>query len=257
MGVWLKRFLYLLGLILIIAVTMLMTMPVQFMAIQWGFPDNVRIGAMTGALQSGRANDLVYSQRLGPVDLRKYPIDLSWEWCPGWGRGFLVWCVSVDSSLVRGRGNIAYSLLAREYRLSDADFRLYVKDYPVDLGGFRSGLEATGTVRFTELAVASGDVPLKALVAEGEWADVVASEFKLGSYQWRATLEAANVLASSFSGGSDRFKLEGQASLDPGKGTYRYKVNVTTEDAQLFSLLESRANASRNGTLSFSKEGRL
>ena len=257
MNVWLKRFFYLSGLFLIIGAMMLITMPVQFMVIQWGMPQAVQAGTIAGTLQSGRVSDFVYSRRLGQINLEQVPVDIAWNWCPDLSHGVLTWCVEAESSLARGEGRVSYALLAKEYRVFDTGLNLYVQGYPVNFKGVRSELKGMGSVRLKELSLDSGGAYLKRLVAEGEWRRIGASEFELGDYLWRASLEPGGVLMSDFDGGSEDFNVRGQASLDPEKKTYRYSVDVMTDNIALAGFLKGSAGKSGDGVFTLSGEGRF
>ncbi len=257
MLVWLKRLVYLSGLFLTVGAMLLFTMPVQFMVIQGGVPEAIRIGTVTGTLQSGGARDFVYSRRLGQIDLQQVSMDLAWNWCPGWSQGVLAWCVEVESPLVRGEGRVAYALLTREYRVFDASLDLQVQGYPVNFQGIRSRLKGMGSIRLQELLFDLKGTYLKELIAEGEWKRSGTPEFELGDYLWHVNLEPDGTLVSGFSGGSKDFEVKGQASLDLQKKAYRYSMDVMTENASLLAFLRGSASKSEDGTFTLSDDGKF
>ena len=257
MTVWLKRFVYLSGLFLIVGAMLLITMPVQFMVIQWGMPAAVRVGAITGTLQSGKVSDFAYGRKLGGVELKQLSMDIVWNWCPDLSHGVLTWCVEIESPSARGEGHVSYTLLAKEYRVFDTSLDLRVQGYPVNLGGLRSKLKGMGSIRLKELLLNPRGLHLKGLTAEGELKQVGTPEFELGDYLWRVNLESGGVLMSGFSGGGKDFEVTGQVSVDLEKKMYRYSMDVTTENAGMLTFLQGKASKSGDGILTFSGDGKF
>ena len=256
MDIRLKRTLSILLLLLAFLGVIFLTMPVQFMVVQLGLPDNVRIGHIVGTMQSGRASGVAYQGKIGEFSAKDLRMDLAWVWCPG--RGITALCVRLESPLLNGTGTVAYSLFGGEFTASDTRVSVKLQDYPLRLGPLKSKLEAVGDIYLEKLSLDRDDARvLTDLRASGEIRDLYVNKLSLGNHVWRANLEESGRLASDFSGGNDRFSVKGQASLDLGERSYRYAADLKTGESGLQELLKSRAKKFKGDTLTFSGDGKL
>ncbi len=258
MTVWLKRLFYLLILLVALGGMVFVTMPVQFLAVQFGLPESVRVGHLTGTVWSGRAVDVAYLGPVGELAAKDKKLDLAWDWCPGWRKGLAAACVRVDSRLLKGEGVLAYSVLGNGLAVSDARFLARVEAYPVKIESFRSDLSGEVEADVESLSVDFKDARLlTGLRANGEVRDLRAAGVSLGDYLWRVGAESDANLSSEFSGGNDRFKLKGQASLDLDQRGYRYTAEMHSDDRGLLALLKGKAQKAEAGKLTFSGDGKL
>lgn len=258
MTAWLKRLAYLLILLVVLGATIFMTMPVQFMAVQFGLPESVRVGHLSGTVWAGRAADVAYLGPLGKIADKDKKMDLSWRWCPGWERGLAAACLNVDSPLLQGEGTLGYSVLGNDWTVSEARLLARVRDYPVEIESFRSDLEGEGRVHIESLSLGLDDPRLlTGLRANGEVNGLRAAGIALGDYLWRADTGSGGELASEFSGGTDKFKIKGQAFLGLADRGYRYTAEMSSEDRGLLEMLKGKAQKAEGGKLVFSGDGRL
>lgn len=262
MTVWLKRLFYFLILLASLSGTILMTMPVQFIAVQFGLPESVRVGHLSGTVWAGSAVDVAYLGPVGKLAAKDRKMDLAWKWCPGWKQGPAAACLTVDSPLLKGEGTFAYSVLGNGLTVSDARFLARVQAYPVEIGSFRSSLAGEGEINVESLSVDFKDARLlTGLRANGEVGGLSAAGLPLGDYLWRADagsgVGSGRSLTSEFSGGNDRFKIKGQASLDLNERGYRYTAEMRSDESSLIGMLKSKARKAEAGKLTFSGEGKL
>ena len=259
MNAWIRRIAYALVLAAVLVGTVLITMPVQFMVVQFGLPDDVRVGHLSGTLWSGNAVEIAYQGKIGRLAAKDRKMSLTWQWCPGWGRGLAALCVRVDSPLLKGEGTFMYTLFGGDLEVRDARFVAMLRDgYPLDVGPLKMKLKGDGKVNLSRLTLDPDDPRLLTrLRADGEVQDLRADAFSLGDYLWRATLEEGAEVTSEFSGGGDRFRVKGRASFNLADRSYRYAADLNTEDQGLLGMLKDRATKSEKGTLTFSGDGKL
>ncbi len=256
MDVRLKRFLYALALAVTLGGMIFMTMPVQFMVAQFGLPEKVRVGHLTGTVWSGRAIEVAYQDRLGPLAAKDARMNLAWVWCPGWSLAAM--CVRMESPLVKGEGTFVYPLFGGALELSDTRLHAQTPSYPVRVGPLKSRVGGSGEIHLERLLFDPEDARLlTGLRANGAVRGLQAGGFGLGDYLWRASLEESTGVTSDFNGGNDRFTLTGQALLDLDDRSYRYTAALKTEDRGLLELLKKRAKKSGRNTLTFSGSGKL
>ncbi len=259
MSVWFKYLLYVLLPAAALVGMVFATMPVQFMVVQFGLPENLRVGHLTGTVWSGRATEVEYQGQLGRIAPKDVLADLVWAWCPGWHQGLAAMCVRLESPLLKAEGTFAYSLLGGGFEAFNTRLLAQVQGYPLNIGPVESGLKGIGEVNLERLSLDPASAQLlTGLHASGEVRDLQAGGFVLGDYRWRADLEQGTAgLTSDFGGGNDRFRLKGQAALDLSDRSYHYTANLETEDQGLMEMLRRSATQSGEKSLTFSGSGKL
>lgn len=258
MAAWIKRLAYLLTLLAALGGTILATMPVQLMALQFQLPETVRIGHLAGTVWSGRAHEVAYLGKIGKLSGKDQKMDLAWEWCPGWKQGLAATCVNVNSPLLKGEGTLAYSLWGGGLSLFDARVLSRIPSYPVEIESLKTRLEGEGVANVERLSLDFDDLRLlTALRADGEVRELSAGGISLGDYLWRASSEDGAGLTSEFSGGGDRFQVKGRASLNLDDRAYRYTAEMRSEDRGLLDLLKGKAQKAEAGKLIFSGDGKF
>ena len=257
MRAWLKRIVYVSALLVALSGMVLITMPVQFIVGQFGLPDDVRIGHLSGTVWSGRATEVAYLGKIGRLTAKDTEMELVWRWCPGRSQGLVAVCARVESSMIEGEGTLGYSLFDRAFNVFDTFLNVQIRDYPLDVKSVEYKLKGTVNLGFEHVSLDfRNDRLLTALRANGK-SRVGVGEFRLGDYLWEAGLEQDGVLKSEFSGGSDRFTLKGRASLDLKARSYKYAADMKTKDAGLRELLKKAAKKTRGDTLTFSGSGKI
>lgn len=258
MTAWLKRLSYILALLAALGGTIFITMPAQFIAVQFGLPESVRIGHLSGTVWEGSAADVAYLGPIGKLAAKDKKMDLVWQWCPGWRQGLAAACLSVDSPLLKGKGTLSYSIFGDAVTMSDARFLARIPAYPVVVESFRSNLGGEGEVNIESLSLDFQDARLvTGLQASGEVNNLRAAGVSLGNYLWRAETGSDSSLASEFSGGNDKFKIKGRASLQLDERSYRYTAEMRSDDRGLIDLLKGKARKAEARKLIFSGDGKL
>ena len=260
MNIWLKRSLYLFLLLSTLGVVMFVTMPVQFMVIQFGLPETLRVGGITGTIWSGRASEVTYRGKSIQFAPKNIEMDLLWRWCPGWYQGPVAWCIGLESPLLKGNGTFAYSLPSGVIKVFDAHFRAYIQNYPINIGSLEDKLKAVGSIHLEKLSFNPKDIRLLIdFRADGEVSDLTAqkNQLVLGNYLWNASLEEDLDVVSNFSGGNDQFKIKGQASLNLKNLSYRYTADIDTVNSIIQAWLKPNATKSSEGKWALSGKGEL
>ncbi len=257
MNDWLKRTLFVLFLLSAFGVIAFLTMPVQFVALQLGLPDGIRVGNLSGTVWSGSATELAYQGKVALLPDKVLTMDVDWQWCPGLSLGPTAMCVRARSPSLSSEGTVAYSLFGGTVEARDARINAQI-DGPLNLGPLKTRLKGAGEVHLELLSLDPKDTRLLiGLRATGSLKGLQAHKFDLGDYQWRAGLSEDVGLTSDFGGGGDRFMIKGRASLDPADRSYRYTVDMKTEDLGLIELLKTKAKKSKGDTLTFSGDGKF
>ena len=247
-----KKILLTLLLVFLVASSVVMTTPLQFIMEHTGAPSlPVRIEHLQGTIIEGR------SQVSLPLEFTKQTLEvaLMWDWCPSvWAP--LTWCVAADSEPIRGTATVAGGL-SNTITLRQLSAVLDLDKQPLIIGNQQISIDGR-----VEVLRAHLDLPLDSYFPQNLEGEVVVKNlatrlFKLGDFRIALISESDTSVAATLQGGGDLLTLKGGRASLSNDGRYQYNLEVESSHTMFRNLLRVVGKANAKGGYRLAKTGTL